>query len=191
MPHAGEPANTPVAAVFRIDDGPAFPGWHRPDVRWNGWACPTFDRPTVDRIGAWLSADPGTEAYWDGDTFNVARADDGELEPEGFDPVTDDRSQWAVGAFCWVWSEVPDEHIDAVALMMAAESAHVDWMADDAYTLVYRDVAAVLTWAVVNEIQDRGGLEHMGSDGFRRIAGDRAECARILAAAMNRRAGTA
>jgi hypothetical protein len=85
------------------------------DWRWNGFACPAFDRENTQKIVDYNNKvhaeDPNIDSFeWDGDVlvqhYGDSRYDTD--EPERIEPVTDDKGvmRWAVGAWSWTWSEV-------------------------------------------------------------------------------------
>lgn len=87
-----------VRSRFRIDCGEAFEGWHDPDVRWNGFACPLFERTEADRVAGafglrYVDAD---DAYRD-DTDLYAGTDQ------------DDLHLYPIGAHGWTWWDVEGE----------------------------------------------------------------------------------
>jgi len=86
-----------------------------PEIRWNGFAVPLFDRENTDRIVEWAnSADDGEPKpafeWVDGKLYDFWYGDD-EVERTEVSPVFDSNGVplYGVGAFSWVWSEAPDE----------------------------------------------------------------------------------
>lgn len=92
-------------ARFGMDDSPAFPGWHDPTIRWNGWACPYFTKATTLEILAYIS-DPHSDLrwHWDGDVLVEETLG---AETERYEPMTIpgvEEPVYSLGAFAWVWS---------------------------------------------------------------------------------------
>lgn len=97
------------------DDEATFVGWHDPEVRWNGFATPAFERAEADRLMGYVNAmalgRPEETAF----SYDAARDcyverawDHSELDPveyEGYD--RDGRHLYGIGAWSWTWSEVP------------------------------------------------------------------------------------
>lgn len=90
-----------------------------PDIRWNGWAVPVFDRENTDKIIEWVNGQddgtPGPVLEWvDGKLIDVYYYDDGTTERDEIEPVYDSAGTplYGVGAFSWVWSEVEDTDED-------------------------------------------------------------------------------
>ena len=93
-----------VPAVFEIEDiVQDVPGFHDPLVRWNGWACPFFERAAVDTIvAAFAGSADVCGLRWDTDTV-VEIGDDGE-ETDRYWPIErDGRTLWTIGSHCWTW----------------------------------------------------------------------------------------
>lgn len=103
---------------FAIDENKAFEGWHEPSVRWNGFACPFFEREAAEEIARYCLA-WGTDCHFDEeeDAFVFVRhgAPEGEDEPfTGQDIATPEGTKhvYAIGAWCWVWTEAEKEEDD-------------------------------------------------------------------------------
>lgn len=88
-----------------------FPAMVRTDVRWNGWACPYFDLDQVRRIAAMVESDE-TRIVVDGDEVTVLSDYGDGFEPELVEPV---GGLYAVGAWSWTWTELPDDAPDGDA----------------------------------------------------------------------------
>jgi hypothetical protein len=83
-----------VKASFAIDATDAYDGWHDPAVRWNGFACPLFERVEADRIAEvfGLRYAAGDDAYSDEtDVYAGTQRDDLHL--------------YAIGDHGWTWLE--------------------------------------------------------------------------------------
>lgn len=109
-----------VQARFEIDaEDPSgiFSGWHNPEVRWNGWATPAFERVEAERVVAHvnrqreeLGAD-SDQAYmeWRGDVAVYINPEytleDGREEEFG----PDENGLYWIGAWSWTWSEFEGE----------------------------------------------------------------------------------
>lgn len=95
-------ATTRTPALFGIAPGTAddlFPGVHDPSRTWNGWACPSFTRETVDAVLAWMG-DGGDLAFtWTGDVLHVVNEDEG----DAYDVRPDADGLYPLGAGGWVW----------------------------------------------------------------------------------------
>ena len=101
-------------AVFSWDgdNAPGFDGWHKPEERWNGFACPYFDLDTVRAIAfaAAELADDEPDAYDvveirdDGTVWVTSTSD---VEPYEV-PTTEHGGQtlYGVGAWCWTWDDL-------------------------------------------------------------------------------------
>jgi hypothetical protein len=68
-----------VRSGFTIDGDDVFEGWHHPDVDWNGFACPLFERAEADRVAGafglrYVEAD---DAYRDDTDVYVAAEQEG------------------------------------------------------------------------------------------------------------------
>ncbi len=102
-------------------------------VCWNGWACPTFDLPTAERVVAWQERN-GDEYQcfrWTTDrdgarTLLMGYAPDGDGQPE-WEVAGTERDGFSIGAFCWTWQEVGDLPTDPAAIdaALAEQNAHV------------------------------------------------------------------
>lgn len=102
--------------VFRIDgidEGTGYVGWHNPNFRWNGWACPYFTFETCQQLSEWVNAgakdDPSLERFYaiDGKVWH-------ELDGERYDCPT--RVVDGVTLFApdgWVWYADSDREDDA------------------------------------------------------------------------------
>lgn len=97
------------------DDNAVFIGYHDPLRRWNGWACPYFEREEVDRIIAYDQTLPNNpnEWYWEGDTLVWIEKSFDEVQPvrETFEAthivVNGERKKvWPVGFMYWTWWEI-------------------------------------------------------------------------------------
>jgi hypothetical protein len=62
-----------MKATFTLDGEGSFVGYHDPDVRWNGWACPFFPIESVREIAA-LTAQMAAE--FPAEDFDVIEVDD-------------------------------------------------------------------------------------------------------------------
>ncbi len=142
--------NSPlVQAVFTLTGDEQFTGWHRPDVRWNGWATPTFDRSEAERIVAWTNTPDGasdTETFsWHGDRIVSRYEDMGNVDVSYIDADADGR--YPIGSFGWVWSEVEDEQDEQdeqqtdAAVAAAVEDGKREILADIADGTLPADVA--------------------------------------------------
>ncbi len=83
-----------VKAQFTIDSVDAYEGWHDPDIRWNGFACPLFERTEADRIAEAFGLRYATveDAYHDQtDAYTCTQRDGLDL--------------YAIGAHGWTWLE--------------------------------------------------------------------------------------
>jgi hypothetical protein len=83
-----------VKASFTIDAGKTYEGWHDPTVRWNGFACPFFERVQADRVAEafglrYLAED---DAYGDETDAYLG------TQREGL-------HLYAIGAHGWTWWE--------------------------------------------------------------------------------------
>jgi hypothetical protein len=121
-------------ALFAIDPGSpdeVFPGFHDARIRWNGWACPEFDKPVAERIVTWsntaneeFATEEAITLRWDGDQLFITEY--GEEFPLG----PNAHGRYPIGAFSWTWSEVeaPDEVDLATYLVQsrACTQAYVD-----------------------------------------------------------------
>lgn len=105
--------NAWIKSTFTIDslENQAFEGFTHGD-KWNGWACPFFDRTTAENL---LRESEANEYVWhyDGkrDAFIVRSTSDPEdYEPEVFSGVTAQIGEaevtlYGIGANSWVWEE--------------------------------------------------------------------------------------
>lgn len=105
-----------VKEFFGIDPETAddvFVGYHVPSNRWNGWACPAFDRENAERVVAWINRNAEMfndgdqyRAEWDGDTvvlWSPSNRNEG-YEDERFSP--DEDGLYDIGSYGWCWHEV-------------------------------------------------------------------------------------
>ena len=101
-----------VRALFAIEarsELDVFEGWHDPDVDWNGWATPAFNRTTAEKVIAWATreevGDPPISFTWQHDVLRMREADgDGQEHLTRIEPDADGR--YSIGSFSWVWDEV-------------------------------------------------------------------------------------
>jgi hypothetical protein len=91
-----------VKANFTIDDMETFEGWHDPHVRWNGFACPFFERAAADRVAQAFGlryVEP-CDAYVD--------------ETDAYAGMQRDSLHlYAIGAQGWTWCEAGDLERDS------------------------------------------------------------------------------
>lgn len=97
------------AALFSIDDGPEFEGFHKGD-RWNGWACPYFTHEVALQIAEHTNTEPDYQLVFDkdADVWKWVTVDDVDDEPWEFERQTivvngEEISVFAIGAYGWVW----------------------------------------------------------------------------------------
>lgn len=76
-------------AYFRIDDSKFYEGWHNPQHRWNGWACPWFSKETLLEIAADIALILDDNPTSDSVVF-------GWFETDGYDPNTDKLEDYNV-----------------------------------------------------------------------------------------------
>jgi hypothetical protein len=83
-----------VKATFTIDDIETFDGWHDPDVRWNGFACPLFERDEADRVAQ---------------AFGLLYAESDDAYSDETDAYVGTQREgvhlYAIGAHGWTWVE--------------------------------------------------------------------------------------
>jgi hypothetical protein len=86
-----------VKAQFTVDAVEAFEGWHDPNVRWNGFACPFFERVEADRVAAafGLRYAEVDDTYRDATDTYTGRLQDG-------------LHLYAIGTEGWTWLDVED-----------------------------------------------------------------------------------
>src|SRR5579859_4552222 len=89
---------TLVRSSFTIDAVEAFEGWYDPDVRWNGFACPLFEREEADRVASafGLRYAEADDAYSDDTDMYVG------TERQGL-------HLYAIGAQGWTWLDKDSE----------------------------------------------------------------------------------
>lgn len=106
-----------VKALFGIEPqthDEVYEGYHIPSIRWNGWACPSFDRANTERLAASLNRaaeqsgfDPDFyTARWEGDVLVLTlpqNMQDGD-GPERYAP--DEDGLYNVGSWGWVWDDL-------------------------------------------------------------------------------------
>ena len=94
-----------------VDPETTFQGYTTGD-RWNGWACPYFEKDVAEKIAEHyteLHRYDNEDEYWAEyvsaeDAF--AFHDDQGEEPRMFGPVEiDDTKLYPIGAYCWTWAE--------------------------------------------------------------------------------------
>lgn len=106
-----------------------------PEVRWNGFACPSFDRETAERVIAMVTRD-GEDYHvfhWDGDTLVMVSTDGStrEQDPTGewIDVERMEGPTYSIGAWGWTWQEIDEdaptepEALDAWLTQRAEEGA--------------------------------------------------------------------
>lgn len=111
-----------------------FPAWILTDYRWNGWACPVFDRPTAERVIAMATRGQDDQPYsfiWTTDRTG----EDALIMCDGMDGeqwqeyVGSESTGYAIGSHAWTWQELDedaptdDEALDAWLRARAEESA--------------------------------------------------------------------
>ena len=74
-----------------------------PNDTWNGWACPYFEKPEVERMSAWLSEFDDSLVYDEAtDTFTTTYDPDA---PESFIGTDiDGMHLYPIGNGSWMWS---------------------------------------------------------------------------------------
>lgn len=108
-----------------LDGGPAFRCWLGDD-RWNGFACPFFDRETAERVcrevtTGEMAIEAGILGVWgkeelDGKLHFFTATEPSEAEEmETWEPalrevegVEGEVELWSVGGWAWCWTEVPE-----------------------------------------------------------------------------------
>jgi hypothetical protein len=104
-------------AKFRIDGtqgSAAFEGFHEPEKRWNGWACPSFPMDTVRALAEWLNTE-GDEQFHkieiDNSLVQLTSALNTEDQwtervPSQVIFTAPDAAVvvYSVGAYAWTWS---------------------------------------------------------------------------------------
>ena len=105
------PQRRRVRGLFAIDaktPDDVFTGWHDPDVVWNGWATPAFDRRNTERVVAWMTADSCDDQImsfaWDGDVLVMTETDGEQQHVQRIE--ADAEGLYSLGAFAWVWYEL-------------------------------------------------------------------------------------
>lgn len=107
-------------AVCLDDEAVSFPCTVPvPEVRWNGWSCPTFDLETALRVIEWVAKPDDAPAsdycafIWTTDREGLkcllmGECLDGDESQWYWEPMGDERTGFPIGAWAWVWSEVQD-----------------------------------------------------------------------------------
>lgn len=90
---------------FDIDGGPSFPGWHC-GRRWNGWACPVFDRVTFEDILKW--ADMPYTYDEKTDTFHVEDPYNDPWKASGSDKCVPGFTVYSFDGWCWDETRDPE-----------------------------------------------------------------------------------
>ena len=132
-------------ATFTLDGEGSFVGYHEPDVRWNGWACPFFPIESVREIAA-LTAQMAAEMPEE--DFDVIEVDDdgrvfytsrecGRVEERPcFEQAHRGQALYAIGAGGWCWSEkVANPGEDCGTYVPEGEHCGSDneWLCPDCY----------------------------------------------------------
>lgn len=91
-----------VPAFFSIDGGKEYEGVHRPNVRWNGWACPYFTFETANTLLTELEIP--FKYNEERDMFEVEDQSYPEEGPDQYEGLLfDGVKRYAIGAWGWVW----------------------------------------------------------------------------------------
>jgi hypothetical protein len=103
-----------VRQRFGIEDetygyADGVPGWTRGE-RWNGWACPRFERTEAAAIVAYLADSGVSTAFFAADDSIHLQMDGGDDEVEIIPPTTIEtadgpRVVYGLGAWSWIWSQ--------------------------------------------------------------------------------------
>lgn len=91
-----------VDAEFRCDDQVWYKGKHRPNIRWNGWACPYFTRETAEAI---LRDIPDTTFRYDEARDMIIMTYQGIEDHEWEGILFDGVKMYAIGAYNWTWQD--------------------------------------------------------------------------------------
>lgn len=96
-----------------------YEGYSDPSFRWNGWACPYFEKNVADYIAIRVSVDDNYSLYYDKekDMYVLLEYENGELvetdyfekriinTPEGIKEV------YPIGAGNWIWDDYTLEQV--------------------------------------------------------------------------------
>lgn len=86
-----------------------------PEVRWNGWATPTFDRANAERVITMVTRDDQEDYhrfFWTSDREGNACLIMGESDGSDewwWDFCGDDETGYPIGSWSWTWSLLEDE----------------------------------------------------------------------------------
>jgi hypothetical protein len=79
--------------------------------RWNGWACPLFDKAEAQRVMDWSNkladthgSDAAARLHWEGDTLVLVEPWWGDDGTERIEP--NENGFYGIGAMNWTWSIV-------------------------------------------------------------------------------------
>lgn len=92
-------------SAFDIDGDRSFPGWHC-GRRWNGWACPVFDRATFEEILKWAEMDYTYNETTD--TFHVADPYNDPWEASGSSACVPGFTVYSFDGWCWDETREPE-----------------------------------------------------------------------------------
>lgn len=95
-----------------------FDCWLDPNDRWNGWACPMFEKEVIEGPIRKYIEDGNQRLVWVEAEKRYDVYEEGETEPSTFGglyrlrtPDGREVDTWDIGARCWVWMDDEDEPV--------------------------------------------------------------------------------